>query len=227
MSSFVNLFNYANLFFDLFFIGEMSFFAIDGKYLLESAQHGSIVILFLNALFFGGLILVCRNPIYSLLSLIVMFSSIVLVFLILNIEFLALTFLIIYIGAIAILFLFVIMMFNIKQMKHGIVSDELFYIVGLTYLLIPKMFIILLEYIDQYIFLRKYSLVMKETLQEDFLFDYEKLVYSFKYQTNDILILSDLLYTYYFYCFALIGVILLSAMLGSIVLALMSSEKED
>jgi hypothetical protein len=46
----------------------------------------------------------------------------------------------------------------------------------------------------------------------------------FMYQKTDILIFSQLLYTYYSYLFLISGVILLTAMLGSIVLALSTVE---
>jgi NADH:ubiquinone oxidoreductase subunit 6 (subunit J) len=200
---------------------------VDTVVTFSENQHAAVVVLFINALFFGSFIIICQNPIYSLLALIVTFASIVFVFIIIKIEFLALTFLIIYVGAIAILFLFVIMMFNIKRMSRPQISIEFFYIVLLTYLFVPKLFIILLEYIEQYIFICNFNLTLSETLSMDFVLNYDNLTFLFKYKTTDAVIFSDLLYTYYAYCFGLIGVVLLSAMLGSIVLALLSSEKEN
>jgi NADH-quinone oxidoreductase subunit J len=60
------------------------------------------------------MVIVVRNPLHAVLSLVMSFlSASILLFLFEN-EFFALFFLIIYLGAIAILFLFVIMMLNIK-----------------------------------------------------------------------------------------------------------------
>jgi len=53
------------------------------------------------------------------------------------------------------------------------------------------------------------------------------LLFILKYKTNDILIFSDLLYSYYGAIFLLMGIILLSAMLGSIILALSTIENTD
>jgi len=52
----------------------------------------------------------------------------------------------------------------------------------------------------------------------------DNFLYILKYKTNDILLFSDLLYSYYSFIFLLIGLILLTAMLGSIILALSTIE---
>ena len=58
------------------------------------------------------------NPIYALICLIIIFFSAAVFLLSINVNFLAMIYLIIYIGAIAILFLFVIMMFNLRELKQ-------------------------------------------------------------------------------------------------------------
>jgi len=55
--------------------------------------------------------------------------------------------------------------------------------------------------------------------------NYENLLYILRYKNNDILILSDFLYTDYGYLFILTGSMLLSSMFGSIVLAMLSQNK--
>lgn len=63
----------------------------------------------------ASMVIISKNPIHSVLFLIISFlSSSIILFLFEN-EFLALFFLIIYLGAIAILFLFVVMMLNVKH----------------------------------------------------------------------------------------------------------------
>lgn len=47
----------------------------------------------------------------------------------------------------------------------------------------------------------------------------ENITYFVTYKFTDILIFSDLLYTYYSYLFMLISLLLLTAMIGAIVLA--------
>jgi NADH-quinone oxidoreductase subunit J len=72
-------------------------------------------------IFFGLLSIICslciilnKNPIYSILFLILTFCNISFIMILLNVEFIAIIFLIVYVGAISVLFLFVIMMLNLK-----------------------------------------------------------------------------------------------------------------
>ena len=75
------------------------------------------------------MVIIARNPLYSILFLISCFlSASILLFLFEN-EFLALFFLIIYLGAIAILFLFVIMMLDIKY--NELQQSKIYFPVGL------------------------------------------------------------------------------------------------
>lgn len=77
-----------------------------------------IVGLFCMFLIFSGIMVISAlNTVYSVLWLIVGFSSAVVLFIFLDVEFIALIFLIVYVGAIAILFLFVIMMLNLMDLK--------------------------------------------------------------------------------------------------------------
>jgi len=177
----------------------------------------------------GGILLVCtiiigttflfltaQNPIYSLLFLISIFFSTVLLLLMLNVEFLALSLLIIYVGAIAISFLFVIMMFNLKNIQKAnlALSDNFWYIALADAVLFPKVYSIITASIKKY--LLESSLTATESLSS------QKLFYILKYQTNDILLFSDFLYNYFSYNVFLIGMVLLTAMLGSIFLVFLT-----
>jgi NADH:ubiquinone oxidoreductase subunit 6 (subunit J) len=73
---------------------------------------------------FGFLAILCsmmvvasRNPIHSILYLILVFCNVTFILIILKLEFVAIIFLIVYVGAIAVLFLFVVMMLNIKILE--------------------------------------------------------------------------------------------------------------
>jgi NADH-quinone oxidoreductase subunit J len=55
-----------------------------------------------------------KNPVHSILSLILVFFNAASLLIILGAEFLAMLFIIVYVGAVAVLFLFVIMMLNVK-----------------------------------------------------------------------------------------------------------------
>jgi len=69
------------------------------------------------------MVIASKNPIHSILYLILVFCNVTFVLILLGIEFIAITFLIVYVGAIAVLFLFVVMMLNIKIIE----LDEVFW----------------------------------------------------------------------------------------------------
>lgn len=75
------------------------------------------------ALFCSIMVIASKNPIHSILYLILVFCNVTFVLIILGVEFIAITFLIVYVGAIAVLFLFVVMMLNIKILE----LDEIFW----------------------------------------------------------------------------------------------------
>lgn len=85
--------------------------------------------------FFSGFSVICslmvvsaKNPIHSVLFLILTFFNLSCLLFILNVEFLPILFLIVYVGAIAVLFLFVLIMLNVKlsELREG--SKQYFFI---------------------------------------------------------------------------------------------------
>lgn len=71
------------------------------------------------ALIASGMVIVSKNPIHSVIFLILVFCNATGLLLLLKAQFIAFMFLIIYVGAIAVLFLFVVMMLNIKLNELG------------------------------------------------------------------------------------------------------------
>jgi NADH-quinone oxidoreductase subunit J len=67
------------------------------------------------------MVIASRNPVHSVLFLILAFFNAAALFILLGAEFIALILLIVYVGAVAVLFLFVVMMLDIDfaEMKHG------------------------------------------------------------------------------------------------------------
>ena len=65
-----------------------------------------------------------KNPIHSILYLVLVFCSSSGILLMLEVDFLAMMFIVVYVGAIAVLFLFVIMMLNIKiiELNENLIS---------------------------------------------------------------------------------------------------------
>ena len=62
----------------------------------------------------GVMVIQARNPVYSVLFLILVFFNAAGLLVLLGLDFFAMIFLVVYVGAIAVLFLFVVMMLNIK-----------------------------------------------------------------------------------------------------------------
>lgn len=71
-------------------------------------------VLSIIALFFGISVIINKNPIGSLMSLIGLFASISLYLILLGLTFIGFSYLIVYIGAVSILFLFILMLIDIR-----------------------------------------------------------------------------------------------------------------
>lgn len=208
------------LLFILSYLGLLGEFATQGIAVLWK-KMGSLV-LPTAIIMLSLLVITLSNPVYALVCLILVFFSTSLFLLSINVNFLALIYLIIYIGAIAILFLFVIMMFNLRELekKSTNLNDYTFLAISFqVYLfLIVKFYYLFLDYVWSYI---EYDTYFNEYLN----FKAHSLTYYLTYQHVDALLFGTLLYTYYCYLFLVAALILLTAMLGSIVLALSTTEK--
>src|ERR1700709_1982243 len=73
------------------------------------------------AIISGISIIITKNPIVSVLFLILLFSSISCYLIIIGIKFIGLSYLLVYVGAVSILFLFILMLINIRVSE--LISD--------------------------------------------------------------------------------------------------------
>jgi NADH-quinone oxidoreductase subunit J len=71
----------------------------------------------------AALVISARNPVHSVLFLILAFFNVAALFILIGAEFLAMVLVIVYVGAVAVLFLFVVMMLNIDflELRSGFV----------------------------------------------------------------------------------------------------------
>lgn len=69
----------------------------------------------------GIFIIISKNPIISVLHLILLFSSVSCYLIFLGIKFIGLSYLLVYVGAVSILFLFILMLINIRVSE--LISD--------------------------------------------------------------------------------------------------------
>ena len=153
------------------------------------------------------LVIISKNPIHSVLFLILVFFNTSILFLFSNAEFLAMVILIVYIGAVAVLFLFVIMMLDINITK----LRQTF----LNYLPIGLFvgFIILLEL---FYVVSQSRLDFAQTSSIDNNISDQIL--------DNTKIIGNILYTDYFLLFQISGIILLVAMIGAIFLTIRKRE---
>jgi len=82
---------------------------------------GFLNILAILSIFLGIFIIVTKNPIISVLYLILLFSSISCYLIFIGIKFIGISYLLVYVGAVSILFLFILMLINIRVSE--LISD--------------------------------------------------------------------------------------------------------
>lgn len=85
------------------------------KQKIMMSEHSLLFYFFSSlALVSGMLVIRSKNPVHSVLFLILVFCNVAGLLILLNLDFFAMIFLVVYVGAIAVLFLFVVMMLHIK-----------------------------------------------------------------------------------------------------------------
>ena len=147
----------------------------------------------------GLMVIVARNPVHSVLFLILSFFNSAGLFVLLGAEFLAMLLVVVYVGAVAVLFLFVVMMLdiNIDEMRQGFRQNlPLGLVVGL--ILIVELLMIFTQDVSS-------SNVLATGISGE--------------QSNTAMI-GAVLYTENLLNFQVAGLILLVAMIGAITLTM-------
>ena len=149
------------------------------------------------------MVISARNPVHSVLFLILSFVNASGLFVLLGAEFLAMILVVVYVGAVAVLFLFVVMMLDINfiKLREGFLQYLPFgALLGIV--LITELGILFLTKSFSETSLTKFveSPVMNDV--------------------ENTKVIGQVLYTDYFYLFQISGLILLVAMVGSITLTL-------
>jgi NADH-quinone oxidoreductase subunit J len=146
------------------------------------------------------LVVANRNPVYSVLFLILTFFNAAGLFVLLGAEFLAMMLVVVYVGAVAVLFLFVVMMLDINfaELRQGVVRYAwIGAIVGII-LVAEIIFVVSSGVIGP-----AASMLAGSPTPAGI---------------GNTQALGQILYTDYFYLFQVAGVVLLIAMIGAIVL---------
>ena len=150
----------------------------------------------------AAMVVSARNPVHSVLFLILSFFNAAVLFLIAGAEFLALILVIVYVGAVAVLFLFVVMMLDIDfaELRGGF---QRYLPVGAT--VGAVLFVELLLVLGGWEFAPEAATLRLSPAPS---------------QVSNTAALGRLLYTDYVFLFQAAGVLLLVAMIGAIVLTL-------
>ena len=150
--------------------------------------------------FAGVMVISARNPVHSVLFLILAFFNTAGMFVLIGAEFLAMILVIVYVGAVAVLFMFVVMMLDINfvQMRQGFMQYlPIGGLVGIVLL------VELLVVIGGWALGPEAAKVAAAPVPE---------------AVSNTRALGELLYTHYIYLFQAAGLVLLVAMIGAIVL---------
>ncbi len=172
--------------------------------------------LFSSLILTAGLVVItARNPIHSVLFMILVFVNVIFLLICLQAEFLALTFVIVYVGAVAVLFLFVVMMLNIKVTELNKELVHYFPIGGLVGIIfLMNIFLILLS--------NGVNSPLDLSLTKNLTY---KNWFEFIDSPTNIEVIGQLIYTHQVFYFLLCGLVLLVAMIGAIVLTSQSRDK--
>ena len=153
------------------------------------------------------MVISAKNPVHSVLFLILSFVNAAGLFVLLGAEFLAMILVVVYVGAVAVLFLFVVMMLDINfiKLREGF----------LQYLPFGALLGIVLVVELGILYLTDTSSNINSSLS------------SLEPSINELentKMIGQILYTKYFFLFQICGIILLVAMIGSITLTLREKE---
>lgn len=154
-------------------------------------------------------VIISKNPLHSIIFLILVFCNVVFILLLQEIEFLSMVLLIVYIGAIAVLFLFVVYMLNIKVIDLNEFNWQ--FLIGIFF----SLFFFFLFIV--YIFLKKKYLFVLNFLYENNISNSINF-FNLLFDINNLKILSIVIYNDNYLIFLVISLILLIAMIGSIIL---------
>ncbi len=140
-----------------------------------------------------------KNPVHSVLFLILTFINSSALFILIGAEFIAMMILIVYIGAVAVLFLFMVMMLDLRVEKG-----------------FAKYYILVVLFCGIFLFALSFVIYNSKQAIAN---------HNINNNINNVKAIGDLLYTHYMYAFHMSGILLLIAVIGAIALTLQEKRK--
>lgn len=184
---------------------------------------GFLDLLAIVSVILGIFIIITKNPVISVLFLILLFSSIAGYLILLGVKFIGISYLLVYVGAVSILFLFILMLINIRVSE--LISD--------TNNNIPLALVTILTFVILFTTVMpevsvNYGIMGKQvyTILHDIVnTDNLQYVTSKSWDGNlvdntDIISIGNIMYTSYSIWLLITSIILLLAMVGAIVIAI-------
>lgn len=191
-------------------------YTIDNDF-FNGFSTGFLNVICLIAIFAGILTIITKNPVVSVLFLIMLFGCIAIFLMFVGLKFIGLSYLLVYVGAVSILFLFILMLINIRVSE--LISDTSNNI-PIAVLAFFAFFIPFGNALDD-----NSSDAQKNSL-EFFVNDKNIQYVSSKHwdsnisEISDITSIGNVMYTSYSIWLIIVSIILLLAMVGSIVITI-------
>jgi NADH-ubiquinone oxidoreductase chain 6 len=177
-----------------------------------------LAIIAIISMFSGIFIIITKNPIVSVLYLILLFSSISCYLIFIGLKFIGISYLLVYVGAVSILFLFILMLINIRVSE--LISDTNNNI-PLAILVIIAFFIPINNLLpDSKTDLSETGLINNIINREQVSYVTSNNWDGYIVDITDIISIGNIMYTSYSMWLILTSIILLLAMVGSIVITI-------
>ncbi len=184
---------------------------------------GFLDLLAIISVILGIFIIVTKNPVISVLFLILLFSSIAGYLILLGVKFIGISYLLVYVGAVSILFLFILMLINIRVSELISDTNNNIPLALVTILTFVVLFTTVIPEVSV-----NYGMMGKQVytfLQDIVNTDNLQYVTSKNWDGNlvdntDIISIGNIMYTSYSIWLLITSIILLLAMVGAIVITI-------
>lgn len=184
---------------------------------------GFLDLLAIVSVILGIFIIITKNPVISVLFLILLFSSIAGYLILLGVKFIGISYLLVYVGAVSILFLFILMLINIRVSELISDTNNNIPLALVTILIFVLLFTTVMPEVSV-----NYGIMGKQvyTILHDIVnTDNLQYVTSKSWDGNlvdntDIISIGNIMYTSYSIWLLITSIILLLAMVGAIVITI-------
>jgi len=183
-------------------------------YLLKNITYGYstefLFFLTITPIILGIFIIITKNPIISVLYLILLFSSISCYLILIGVNFIGISYLLVYVGAVSILFLFILMLINIRVSE--LIND--------TNNNTPLAILAIIIFFVPFNLLLPDKSGLNNVNEGTILYTTSNNWDSNMTDTIDIISIGNIMYTSYSIWLLITSIILLLAMVGSIVITI-------